>query len=188
MLEHDGHLAVLLFLVLVDDDDGGLVVRNGLVNHLCSVGVRSGKALEELLDLGLDVVNIHITDDNQSLIVRTVPLVVVVAQLVVLEVVNNVHQTDGQALAILRAGEQRFELTLEHTHFGTLAQTPLLMDNAALLVNLLVGEQQTAAPVLENQQTRVDGALASAGHVVDVIHGLGNARVGVQVATEVHAQ
>ena len=103
MLEHHLNLAVLLLLVLVYNDDGSLVVGNGLVNNLCSIWIQ-GHAFEQVLDLGLDVVNIHITNDYQGLVVGTIPLVVVVAQLVVLEVVNHFHQTDGHAATILRAG------------------------------------------------------------------------------------
>ena len=188
MLEHHHYLAVLLLLVLVDDDNGLLVVGNGLVNNLSGIGIRSGQALEELLDLGLDVVNIHITHDNQSLVVGTIPLVVVVTQLVVLEVVHHAHQTDGHALAVLRTRVQRLELVLEHALLGAAAQAPLLVDHAALLVDLLVGEQQAVTPVLEDQQARVDSALAGAGHVVDVVNGLGNAGIGVQVLTEGYTQ
>ena len=187
VLEHHGHLAVLLLLVLVDNDDGLVIVGHGLVNNLCGIGIQC-HALEQLLDLGLDVVNIHITNDNQSLVVGTIPLVVVVAQLVVLEAVNHAHQTDGHAAAVLRAGIQRLELVLEHALLGAAAQAPLLVDHTTLLVNLLVGEQQTGAPVLEDEQTRVDSALARAGHVVDVIDGLGNAGIGVQVLTEGYTQ
>ena len=59
------------------------------------------------------------------------------------------------------------------------------MDHAALLVNLLVGEQQAVAPILEHEQARVEGALASGGHVVDVIDGLGEVGVGIHIGTEV---
>ena len=187
MLEDDLSAVDLLLLVLVDDDDSRLVVGHGLLNHLCGVGIEFA-VLEELLDLGLDVVHIHVTHDDQGLVVGTIPLVVVVTQLLVGKVINHAHQADGQALAELGIGVQGFQLALEHAHLCALAQTPLLVDHTALLVDLLVGEQQTVAPVLEDEQARIDGTLARAGHVVDVIDGLGNAGVGIQVATEVHTQ
>ena len=153
VLEHDGYLTVLLFFILINNDDGILVVGNFLVNHLGCIGTGGGNILEELLDLCLDVINVNITHDYQGLVVGTIPLVVVVTQLIILEVVNDIHQADGQTLAILRVGEQCLELALQHTHLGTLSQSPLLMDDTALLVDLLVGEQQAAAPVLEDEQT-----------------------------------
>ena len=187
-LEHGVNHAEGLLLVLVNDHDGLLVVGDGFLNHLGSIGARSGNALEQLLDLGFDVVNIDITHDDQGLVVGTIPLVVVVAQLVVLEVVDHIHQADGHAAAILRTRVQGLELVLEHALLGIAAQAPLLMNHTALLVDLLVGEQQTTAPVLENQQAGVDGALAGAGHVIDVVNGLGDHGIGVQVLTEGHTQ
>ena len=187
MLEHVGNLAILLLLVLVDDDNGLLVVGHGLIHYLSGVGIQHA-VLKQVLDLGLDVVHVHVTHDDEGLVVGTIPLVVVVAQHLVGEVVHNLHQTDGHALAVLRTRVEGLELVLEHALLGAAAQTPLLVDDATLLVDLLVGEQQTVAPVLEDQQARVDSALAGAGHVVDVIDGLGNAGIGIQVLTEGYTQ
>ena len=187
VLEHQLHGAGLLLLVLVNDNDGFLVVGNGLVNHLGGVGVEFA-VLEQFLDLCLDVIDIHVTHDDQGLVVGTIPLVVIVAQFLIGETVHHAHQADGHAAAILRIGIQCLELAFHHALIGAAAQSPLLVDDTALLVDFLVGEQQAVAPVLENEQTRVNGALARAGHVVDVIHGLGDAGVGIQVAAELHTQ
>ena len=47
------------------------------------------------------MVDIDITDNYDSLVVRAVPLVIVVAELLILEVVNDRHQSDRQADTIL---------------------------------------------------------------------------------------
>ena len=52
--------------------------------------------------------------------------------------------------------------------------------------NLLLFQQQSVGPVVENQQTRVDDTLASGRNIADVIHRLVDRGLGIQVCTELH--
>ena len=92
MLEHELHDAKLLLHILLDHDDGLVVVRHGIGLDLGGIGAGSGDVLEHLADLGLGVIHVHITHDDQSLVVGTVPLVIVIAQHLVGEVVHYVHR------------------------------------------------------------------------------------------------
>ena len=188
VLVHELHYAVLLLLVFVDHDDGLVVVGHGLLGHLGSVFGRCGNRAEELLDLVDGVGHVDVAHHDDGLVVGTIPLVVVVAQLLVLEAVDHAHQAYGHALAILGAGIERLEVALKHALARGEAHAPLLVYHAALLVDFLVLEQQAIAPVLEDEQARVEGTLAAAGHVADVVHRLVDAGVGVQVTAKFHTQ
>ena len=114
---------------------------------------------------------------------------VVVAQRVVGEVVHHVHRTDGQAVLVLRAfvddGRGLFHQSL-HGHAGAPC-APLLVDDAALLVDFIVFQQQVVAPVVQDEQTGVHhaGLVHRCGR--DVVDRLVNAGVGVQVRSELDA-
>ena len=188
MLVHGKNHTGGLLLVLINDKDGLLVVGHGVVFNLSCIGGRGGDVLEHLLDFTFHVIHVHVTHDDQRLVVGTIPLVVIVAQHLIGEVVNDVHQADNHALAVLRAREDVLQLTGVHALLGVGGLAPLLMDDAALLVDVLVLEQQAVAPVLEDEQAGVEGTLARAGHVVDIIYGVGEARSGIQVTAEVQTQ
>ena len=61
------------------------------------------------------------------------------------------------------------------------------MDDAPFIVNILAVQQQAVGPVVEDPQAGVDGTGHLHGHGVDIVHGLVNGRVGVQVGTELHS-
>ena len=90
-------------------------------------------------------------------------------------------------MAVLRVGVELGQVALQHAHLCAGPESPLLVDDAALLLNLLGLQQQTVGPVVEDEQTGVDDALARGGHVRDVIDRLVDGGVGVQVAAELHA-
>ena len=173
MLEHQHDVVVLHLLVLVDDIDGLVVVGNGNVLYQSTV-LGQYDAAEQFLDLGLHLIYIHVTHDDESLIVGTVPFLVVRLQEGTLEVVDNLHQTDRHAVAVLTVRIELGQVTLEHTLGSTGTQAPLLVDDATLLLNLLLFQEQTVSPVIENEQTRVDDALTCGGNVRDVINRLVN--------------
>ena len=101
MLEHELDEAELLLHVLLDDDDGLVGVRYRIGFHLGGIRTGCGDVLEHLLDLGLGVVHVNVAHDDQGLVVGAIPLVVVVAQHLIGEVVHDVHRADYVALGIL---------------------------------------------------------------------------------------
>ena len=134
------------------------------------------------------MVNIHVSHHDDGLIVGTIPLFIIVAQHLRLEVVNDAHQADGQAVAVFAAGEEVGQVLLVEPLAGIGTHLPLLMHHAALLVNLLSIKRETARPVFQHQQTRVEGRLAVGGHVADAIHRLINRGIGIEIATKFHSQ
>ena len=97
MLIHEVDHSAVLLLVLLNVDDWFLVVRNREV-FACSGVCWHLDVGEHLLYLVLNLVNIDVAHDNESLEVWTIPLVVVVAEVVVLEVHDYVHCSDRHAV------------------------------------------------------------------------------------------
>ena len=117
MLHGDGDAALLQLLVLVEDIDGLVVVGHGHIDDGRGV-LELLHVAPETLDLGLGMIDIDVTDDDDGLVAWVIPLVIVVAELIVLEVVHHRHQTDGQTLAILRTRILKRKRALENTHRG----------------------------------------------------------------------
>ena len=183
MLHHHPHLVGALLLVLVDHVDGFRIVGHRLFRHQGTVlGQHNGR--EQVLDLLFYLVDIHVANNDEALIVRTVPLLIVRLQERTLEVVDDLHQSDRHAVAVFRAWVELWEVALQHTHLGRSAQAPLLVDHATLLLYLLLLQQQTVGPVIEDEQTRVDNTLARRGYITNIIYRLVDAGIGVQVTTE----
>ena len=111
-----------------------------------------------VLDLVLYLIHIYITYDNDSLKVRTIPLLVVVTKCLVREVHNDVHSTDRHTVSVLTSRVNLLEGFFLHTHHGTTTHTPFLIDDTTLLVNLLVFEEKVVAPVVKDEETRVNGS------------------------------
>ena len=132
------------------------------------------------------MVHVHITDNDDGLVVRTIPFVVIIAQHLRITAIYDAHQSDGQTLAILRAGIQAGEEFLLDALHGTFTQLPFLMDDAALLLNLLAFQREAVRPVFQHEYAGVESGHALRGHVADAIHGLVDGSVGIQVATEVN--
>ena len=143
VLVHHLHDVHLLFLILVNHDDGFGVVRHLFVNHLSRIGSRSRNSAEHFLNLLHGVVHIDVAHHNHGLVVGAIPFLIVVADFVVFEIVDHAHQADRHTLAILRAWVELFEVAFEHTLACRRAQTPFLVNHATFLVDFLALKQQT---------------------------------------------
>ena len=139
VLHHQVDRRCRILFVLVDDDDRLGVVGHGLVDQLGFVGGVFDVA-EEFLDLSFSVVDIYVTNDDESLMVGVIPFVIVVDQLFALEVVDDRHQADRVAHTIFRSGIELGQVALKHTAGRRSAHTPLLMDDTTLLVDLALLE------------------------------------------------
>ena len=183
MAQHDG-----LFGIFFNVDNHFLVVCHGKVDALGTL-LRQRNGRESLLDFLFHLVYVEVADHDNGLQVGPIPLLVIVAQILIREVVDDFHRADGQAVFVLctcihfRHGQ--FHESLDGLS-GT-ARTPLLMNDTALLVYLVVLQQQIVAPVVQHQQARVDDAFAFQRSRPDVIDGLVDTGIGIQVCTELHA-
>ena len=187
MLHHHPDVSHLHLLVLLIDIDSLLIVGHSLRHHLGRIGIDLD-ACEEFLDLILHMVHIDITHYDDSLIIRTIPLLIVGTQCLGLEAVDDRHQTDGQTLAILRTRIGLRQGALQHALRGTLTQAPLVVNDVTLLIDLLGLECQAVRPVLQDEQTRVEGGSPLGGNVADTIDCLVDRGIGVQVAAELNTQ
>ena len=154
-----------LFLILLNVNDHLVVIADGIVFALGRI-LGSWNLREELLDFLLHLVNVHIAHNDDGLQVGTIPLMVVVAQVLIREVVDDIHRTDRHAVFILRTLIDLRHRLLHQSLHGTSGTscTPFFMNHATLLVNLLVIQQQIVAPVIENKQTGVSNAFALQRH------------------------
>ena len=75
---------------------------------------------------------------------------IIVAQVLIGEVVHDVHRTDGHTILVLRAFVNLRHRLFHQTRYGSSSPTgtPLLMDDTTLLVDLLIFQQQVMAPVV----------------------------------------
>ena len=90
VLHHDVDDVILLLLVLIHYVDGCIVISYRNRNHLSSI-LRHLNAWEKLLDLALNMVNVYITNNDNSLIIRAIPLTIVSTECFRLTSVDNAH-------------------------------------------------------------------------------------------------
>ena len=100
--------------------------------------------------------------------------------------VYHAHQSDGEALSVFAVRIECFKVTLQHTVHSRGAQAPLLVYHATLLVNLLGVEGKPRRPVTQYEQTAVERALTAGRHIVDVVNGLVDTGIGIQVGAKFH--
>ena len=108
---------ILLLLVLVDHEDGLGIVWHGIGCHLCGI-LRQYDGREQVLDLLLHLVHIDITHDDDGLIVRTIPFLIISLQEGALKIVDDLHQSDRHTIAVLRTRIELGQVALQHTHLG----------------------------------------------------------------------
>ena len=186
-LEHNVCPHAGIFLVLTDEDERLLVVGHGELLTDGSIGWGGGNVGKHVLQLLFDGIRFNITHNDECLQVGTIPTAVVAAQGLVGEVLHHLHRADGHTVGILAVLVECRQSGLEETHFGTATYTPLLFDNTTLLVDFLVLEQEVVTPVVQDEQTGIDGAGYLHIHIIYIIDGLVEGGIGVEVLAELHS-
>ena len=99
---------------------------------------------------------------------------------------QNVKLTDGHTVGAAGTLHQDRPILLAHTVHGTETETVFLDNDTALLVNLLVVEEQTGSPATEDFETEVyvGGIVRRHGDHIDRLVEVG---VGVEVGAKHHA-
>ena len=185
-LEIDGDCVAGLLLVFLAYVDGFVVVWNGVINERGRTG-GVGEVGEVLLYLGFYLGNVDVANYDNRLMVRMVPSLVIIFEVLVGEVVNDVHKTDWHTTAVFAAGEEGLDAALHHSVPRSGAHTPFAVDDSALVVDFGVGKGERAAPIAEYHQARVDEpTVFVGGYVVDVIDCLVETRVGVEFAAKTY--
>ena len=111
---------------------------------------------------------------------------VIVAQGLIGEVVHHRHQANRHTVAGTAVGHQSGQLAVKYTHLCRVALTPFLVDNTTLLVYLLLVQSEVATPVVQDEQYAIYSRGACRGNIVDIVHGLVNGGVGIQLLTKLH--
>ena len=180
MTEHNRLLRILLNI-----DNHRVVVVHRIIDALGTF-LRQGNRRENLLHLLFHLVDIEVAYNDNSLKIRAIPFLVVVTKVLIREVVDNIHRTNGQTVFIFRT-----LINLRHSLFHQSlnghtcsAGAPFLMDNAAFLIYLLVFQQQIVAPVVQNQQTGVSNAFTLQRYGRNIVYRLVNRSIGIQIGTK----
>ena len=177
-----------LFLVFLDVDNHLLIVGHRIINTFGCL-LRHWDRRENLLDFLLHLINIDIAHNNYCLQVRAIPLLIIVAQVLIREVVYDVHRADRHTVFVLGSlinlGHSLLHESL-NGHTGTTC-APLFVNNTTLLIDFGILKQQIVTPVMQNQQTRVDNALALQWGRTYVINRLVYRGIGIEIGTELNA-
>ena len=122
-------------------------------------------------DAVFNVVNVNISNDNNRLIVGTIPCVVKIAQQLRRKTVDDFDFAYHIVMPVFCARENDRICFLSNSPFGGLTQPPFLMNYTSLFLYLLIGKKQPMRQVLEDQQARVDGTLSGVRNIVHVEKG-----------------
>ena len=114
-LEEYLHNAGSLFLVLIYNINRLLGVGHGVVLVSGSV-FRHLDGREDFLDALLYLIDVDVAHHDNALQVGAIPLLVIVAQFLRLEVIDNAHKADGEAFAVARAGIEFRQAALHNAH------------------------------------------------------------------------
>ena len=162
-----------LLLVLLDGDNHLVIIVHRIVDALGRILVCLNLT-KELLNFPLHHIHVEVAHDDDGLQVGAIPLLIVVTQVLVREVIHNVHIADRQTVLVLAALVDLRHHILHHALHGHARTTvaPFLVDDATLLVYLLGFKVDKLAPVVEHQEAGVDDTFALDGSRTDVINRL----------------
>ena len=166
-------------------NDRLLVVVHGVEGTLAAV-LACRHICPQGFYLRLDGIHIDITYHYNGLVIRSVPFLIVRAQSVVSEVVDDCRVANHISLGVLASRVHQRVEGFPHTAVGIRACAPFLADDTALGIYLLGEEEQSASPVVHDEQGGVDDAFARGGHIGEAIDCLIQCRVGVDISAEVH--
>ena len=132
-----GHAAAFRFFVRHDSHQRFVVVVDGIDRPLAVVGT-TGNICPKGFDLRLDGIDIDVTHYDDCLVVRTVPFMVVVAEGLVCEIIDDRGVADDVTLGVLGTRVHLRVHLFPYTPARRAPRTPFFKDDAALCVNLFV--------------------------------------------------
>ena len=184
--EHYLHYSTVLLLILADSKDRLLVVADGIILAFFRI-FRHLDVREYLLYLSLNAVNIYITDHDYTLLIGTIPCLIIITKRLIWEIINHLQRAYRHTIRILTAGIHNRQKGLKYALLAHIAATPLFMNDCTLFVDLLRVKQQSVGPVMKYKQTRILNWLAGGRYLTYIIYCLVDRGIGVEVAAEFHA-
>ena len=112
---------------------------------------------------------VDIPDDDHALQVGAIPGLVEGLDIGVLEGLQHVEATDDIALGVLRAIIDHAGDTITEALVYASTLAPLFDDDATLLLRILLGDGDTTAPVLEDEEDGVCKSLLRRGYIHDAV-------------------
>ena len=100
MFHAETYLAVRQLLVLTKHVNSILRVRHSFFYNLCCIS-RNSRVSPKLLNLVLGMVYIDITNNDDTLVVWTIPFLIIVAKVLIRELIDNAHQANWHTMTIL---------------------------------------------------------------------------------------
>ena len=177
------HHAGACGLLVGGDSHEGLLVAGNVVFGT-GTGILNGlAAVEILVDFSLDGIHVDVADNHHGLQVGAIPVVVETGDDGTLESADDLLQADRQTVGILRALQHDGPSGLAQTLLGAQTAAPLLEDDAALVLNLVVVEEELAGPAVEDFETHLD-EVGIVGGELDVVDSLVERSPGVDAAAE----
>ena len=178
LFEHEhGHL-IGHFLVLADGPYcAGSVLDSEIFAYFGIFGHFDGR--ENFFDFAFDVFRVDVADNDDSLIVGTIPSFIIIAESLRCEIVDHFHGTDRQTFAIAVVGIHHRKKVFEDTHLAGHRATPFLMDYAAFLVDFFRVEKKTVGPVVKNQEAGILDTFAGDGYRRNVVNSFVDRCVGI---------
>ena len=185
MLHEDEEERQLHLLVLTYYIYSLVVVGHLFGHHLGGIG-RCLDGREQFLDFLFRAVDVDVANDDDALVLRIVPFAVVVAERFGVTAVDNLHQSDGEALAVFASRIELGQHGLDDFLLSHDAHAILIVHDVTLLVDGFRRQRQSVRPVFQHEQTRVECRDACRRHVGDEIYRLVDASRCIQVATVFH--
>ena len=126
------------------------------------------------LNLLFDLIYIDITDNDNSLVIRSIPFMIIRTKCIVLKVIDDGRIADNIAFAILGVRIKFRANDIAHAAIGIVAGTPFFANNTTLGINFFRQEEQTTSPIMHNEECRVNNTLANSWHIRKTINSFVN--------------
>ena len=101
---------------------------------------RSRDIAKHLMNLALDLCHIHISNNDDRLLVRTIPFPVIGSQFFRFEILNHLDCTDRHPIGVTASRIHLWQLLLPKTGLRILPCAPLLTNHATFLCDSRIGQ------------------------------------------------
>ena len=136
IFEHNLSHIFILLLIRAESDNRLFIVGHREVNPFCRI-YRLLNLWEQFLDLTFYTVHINVTHHNYTLQVRTIPLLIIVAQSLMRKIVHHFHGSYRKTVSVSAVWIYLWKQFLHYSHIRWQLASPFLMYNGTFLVYLL---------------------------------------------------
>ena len=142
---------------------------------------------EDGLDLLLHLIYVDIAYYDDTLQIGAIPFLVEIAECLWLEIVDDGCVADDIPFRILGVAVENGQRFGPNTSVGVGPCSPFLTDDPSFFVDFIGFHGDESRPVVEDEQGRVHDAIPVGWHRGQVVYGLVEGGVGVDVGAEFHS-